>query len=440
VDCSLEEFTEGKPAKLKRRIFEADAAEDKREWRHGSNSTFVKVECRGGEVKCKPRLISSVEPMWVANVGPWLHSIDVWIHENKCFGHAKFLTPWEVADWFCDRGYDVNHPLFHFYDFSGFDLHCSTLHFQFERLFLLSFGVPEAVVDEIYRSEIAWSGYRHTEEGFGSFSVRGRCRQSGDPQTSCCNNAIAIMLHLFAVVETYQRVRNLPGDWYKTSHLVQDLKFVELLNNGDDCVMYNPIIVPDLAIYGELGMQLEVKHGEFCQTAPLITSSLCIMVRHPREFLSRYGFTTTQYPPGDVLKRRQHLHMISVANSSFCTRVPIYWAVVKMGLRLGASGMELDPDLLRSSSWTLYQWVVNSTAGFIVPAAPGMAERLAFADSFGISVDQQLEIEAVLDTLPTPYCRITLDWLDLWFQDQWGGQDAKSMFYYNEHNAEFKFN
>jgi hypothetical protein len=431
-DCSIDEFVAGKPGKLKRRVFEALADRSRRDWRHGSNSTFVKVDMRGGPVKYKPRVISSVEPNWVALVGPWLHSIDCWIRDHPCFGHAKFLTPWQVAEWFQARGYEPDNRQFSFFDFSGFDLHCTTVHFRFEAMFLRFFGVPLAVVDKLTSSELFWTGYRHTEEGFMMFRSEARCRQSGDPQTSCCNNAIAIMLHLFAVVETYRRLHDLPCDWYRRSSWLVNLQFVEMLNNGDDCVMYRPIASPDLGIYLQLGMELDTKHGEFCQCSPLISDSCCLMVRHPREFLTRIGFTTTNYPAGDCLLRRQHLHMISVANSQFCTGVPVHWAVVKAGLRLGASGRDLDLDLIKNSSWTLYTWLQNSGIRSVEPQPPSMSSRLAYSAVFGISVCQQLELEEAILSLTSPFSKLALPWLDSYLQAEWGGQDAHSLLFHSE--------
>jgi hypothetical protein len=419
-EATISDFLLGKPSALRHRVEHALSAPGLRLCSHGSNDLFVKTELRGGPCKFKPRVINNVRPDWLIKVGPWLKPIDHHIRTFNAFGHAKHWTPNDQAKWIFNlsdaSGYQ---PVY--LDVKSCDLSISRLHFLVESMLFRAFGLPAHLILAINDSENTWVGQKRFCNYDCRFTVTGRVRQSGDPQTSICNNHIVIMAHAFVVCESYRLLHDLPRDWYKTDRRVQDCSFADIMNNGDDSVILSHLSPIDLTLYEGLGMQVESTGNEFCQSVMLELSDGPRMVRHPREVLSRVGYTVCTMPPGDCIARRRHAAEVAVGMSFFSSHVPIYWTLFSRMYYLA----DVTPDHFLSESYTIRCWLaaIGAMPEMQPLLEPTTADRFKFSDAFGISPSQQIELEELISKSDL-YDMVDLPWLDVWFRNQWEGQDS----------------
>jgi hypothetical protein len=385
-------------------------------FQHGCNDIFVKVELRGGPCKYKPRIISNVNPSWVACVGPYLHLVDEHIRRVGAFGHAKYWTAVQQAEWI------RTHAMLEFLDMKTCDLSLSELLFRAELLLWEAFGLPTEISRLILNSELKWKARKKFSDYRCAFRVHGRARQSGDPQTSCGNNHIVIMAHAFIAVFCHGLYNNLGNTWYMQDRRVMDLSFLDLMNNGDDAVLHSHLDGYDTRHYALLGMEVECTRGEFCQAKDLDLGDRITMVRHPREVLSRVGYSTAALPASNPIARRTYIAGVAVGMSYFCSRVPIYATLFRTIYNLAG----VTPLTINSDSYTVRCWLeaVKATPCMQFLDEPTPLGRAEFARAFDIPPSLQVEVEQAIANLPSLYGFIDVPGLDGWFREQWEGQDS----------------
>jgi len=374
-----------------------------------TNGAFVKCETRAScPAENKSRIVSDVDPARTDRCGRFFYTVSKFIRMFRTWGFAYYLSYSETRDALAEHA-----GLWSFYDFSTFDLSLSRIAFDIERLLWKQFHFPESVISSIYHEETHWQARTRCNPGEFpfAFSVKGRCRQSGDPQTSIANNFLGVCAHSFVYVESYRRSHNLRSDWYKSVPWVRDLQWMSLLENGDDSAIIWHHDPPDMSIYSEIG--LKIKHSSaFCKMHLLkVGPTKYTLVRELGEFLIRFGFSTKNVP--DRLCR-EHLKGIAIGYSYITSGVPMCSALVSAVWRLSRSSPKFD--LASMSGHSLIGFVPVLNPGFQEQQPVTDAARLSFFDLFGICPIRQLEFEEVCQGLSDPYCIISIPWLNdyLW--------------------------
>lgn len=372
---------------------------------HPTDKIFGKTESRGGKWKLKPRAICDVSALWVDQVGNDLYTIDLAQRGSRY--HGRWATSAKVADWIYRQ--EVMGRFLLFVDFKTFDLSLSKLLLLAERDLYQWFGLDPAIIRMISNATLRWKGKCLCGTLLARFLCAGRCRQTGDIQTSMCNNHLAVFAILWAYCRLVTHGSKCIEDWEAA------LADMDLLQCGDDSVLASRVAITATELNTELvhlGMQVEDTDGEFCQSKMLPTGTGAIMVRHPREFLPRFGVSTRRFADS-----RAHLRDVSVGWSYLVDGVPMYWALVKRCLDL-TSGVAGDGQELES--WTARNWLL--AAGVVQPRAqplhpPTARTRSEFMWAFGISISQQLEFEKFVSTMPMDGT-IELQWLDAYLREQ----------------------
>lgn len=384
---TVSEYLKHKPASVRLRIRDADLMINRQSLpRHKASSTlFVKSELRSACPKPKPRVINNVESQSPLILGLWFARIAQYIKTNKVFGYGYFYKPEELNDWFQDITGLV------YRDFGTFDLSLVTVFFRAESALFRHFGMPTAMINHIYQNSIKWSSCtRHRDDCNFAFTVKGRCRQSGDAHTSLCNNHLAIMAHLFAFAIHVGERRCLPRLWYKTDSHFCTLDWLRMLNNGDDNVCASRWPQPPPEIYPRFGLNISVE-SSYCKMTPVYDGKMVRLIRDPADFLVRFSFSRHFFP--SRLHCLAALHGNCICFSHFVDKQPLSWALVRGCFRLCNA---VKPSFSSVSSHTLMQLFENMGKNALSlkslhPPTPLMREN--FEVAFGLSVRAQCVFE-----------------------------------------------
>lgn len=394
---------QGKPASMKRRVL---AANERwlRHFAHGVDKLFVKRELRGGPCKFKPRVICSVDPIWTHALSPYLTPVDDWIHQNQVRGFGKWLTNFETAQWMAKHIEGV--PNVVSLDYSSFDLHFRSQHFALESILYEYFHFPAELVQRIFEEETSWGGRAGLTGPDLYFRVDGAVRQSGDNQTSLGNNFVAIATTFYVLAESYRAHCHADRSIYK-----QDLSWLldDMIGNGDDQIFVDHYCC-NFDLYKSVGFDIELGDGSFCQSKLLHTDNICVMVRDPRQVLTRCAFTSNSR--FNFRKHKEYMLMVAIANSYFVDRVPIYQALYSRIYELTKDAKFTKFDFACLESYTLQTWTRNMHAVHRMQNLhnPSSAERIQFCQMFGISPDKQIDLEQRIGRMEL-VDDIVVDWL-----------------------------
>jgi hypothetical protein len=393
---SLSEYLTRKPLRFKKRML-AGSLDRVCNGRKPCNRLFIKQELRASWASFKARVINDVAPRWSVLYGVWCSAFSGWLRATGQPFFAYYLTLWELEHEF--RGY-VDGDLF--MDFSTFDLSLSEVFFRAEMYFLVKLGLPVTLAKSLFLADCKWSGKFRNKDSELRMRCDGRCRQTGDPQTSIANNFAAITAHLYVYAHIWMERSGCDLNAVLHSVAFSSFSWLHLLNNGDDSYhSVRGVRYPVPADYVPLGLTVKPSRS-FCKLYPVHDGRRTRLVRDPADFLVRFGFSR-HYLRTD-LERRMALRGNCVGYSYFTSGVPLYWVLISSCMRLTRGVVACRPDL---ASHTLTSLIANLDEVEYQPQLPPTAAmRRSFAHAFGIPIAKQLELEGSIARLSDQYALV----------------------------------
>jgi hypothetical protein len=275
-------------------------------------------------------------------------------------------------------------------DASRFDQHVSPALLQFEHSFY------DAVFDDAeLRTLLSWqlenTGRAFCWDGRVHYTVHGS-RMSGDMNTSLGNVVLmCTMLHAYLKTKDFR---------------------CRLINDGDDCVLVtesaNVDRFGDLASYfGELGMVMKVEEPVrcfeeivFCQSQPIAVGGSYRMVRDPHTTVAKDLVSVKRiFNSTDWVTQRK---AISDCGLALAGDMPIFW---RLYTKLG------DVELSKRARRYLKNKPFETGADYLARGMaqkcvePSVETRLSFFLAFGITIEQQIDIEKQIDVVAMQYSK-----------------------------------
>jgi len=262
-------------------------------------------------------------------------------------------------------------------DASKFDMHVSVPALRYEHSFYEALFPGSRELRWLLRKQLRNRGLARAVDGTVKFSMEGtRC--SGDLNTSLGNCII-----MCALVWEYARVSGVE---------------LELANNGDDCVVFLDQRQEDQFRIGlsswfqgkGFAMTVEdtvdeFERVEFCQTRPVQLSTGWRMVRKLDACIMKDPICLLSVPNDTVF--RKWLGAVGVCGGKLSSGVPVlesfYAAFVRHGLECSAGMIE---EVYKNRSQLR---LANGVSKAVVDAR----SRVSFYYAFGVTPDQQLEME-----------------------------------------------
>jgi hypothetical protein len=336
----------------------------------------------------KPRNVCNMRPYGTIATGPAIEAIE----------EASRSVPYIAKFW---RWPEVGQRLLSFRgrhiasgDFKSFEASLRGLHFRVLECFLRRLGVDEVAAAIVFHYERSWRC--RTKDMIVWFKTKEAGRASGMYETSCFNNALAVLTHIA-----------------KAIHDHQDLTSWDLCNNGDNYILGCEVIPSD---YSVLGFECapESPPGEIVYCRCVLTRDGRLW-RKPEEFLARFGWSAVlDHSCSDVQKQSYSL-MVARSYYLMYPSEPIVtsWCVMQIRCALAALGGRFDSRVFdkRPEAWilTLHKAETNTAPAYYTSSGSDIAE---FARIFGPELDVEL-CEA--------WCNRNSDWAAVYQGgvDQW---------------------
>lgn len=336
-----------------------------------------------------PRVISPRSPMYNLRVGRYLKKIEHSVFKSigDLFEHPTVMKGYDIhqtATLIHEKWDMFDDPVAIGLDASRFDQHVSREALEFEH------GVYEDCFrhkkDKFkLRQLLKWqlrnkcTGY--APDGILKYETDGT-RMSGDMNTSLGNCVL-----MCGMIWTYFKERAIKG---------------ALANNGDDCVVF--LERRDLARFSsgldqwflELGFNMvvekpvfELEELEFCQTRPVFDGVAWVMCRDPRTALAKDSVMLQPYQSAAQFKG--WLDAVGAGGLSMTGGLPVFQSFYEMYVRSGEK--RAIPDNLLS--WNMQQHLKNGVLRVSRVVKP--EARASFYYAFGVTPDEQLELERYYD-------------------------------------------
>ncbi len=382
--------------------------------RDSNVTVFVKCEKTDRTTKSDPvpRVISPRNPKYNIALGRYLRPMEERIFKSlgKLFGHAtvmKGMDTDKTAHILREKWEMFNKPVAIGLDASRFDQHVSLEALKLEHsvyLKCLETKKHKRKLAQILKHQLVNTCVGYTEDGTLRYKVEGT-RMSGDMNTSLGNCVLmCLMIHRYAA--------------YKKVH-------VQLANNGDDCVVF--MEQRDLARFGDglfdwflkLGFNMaieapafEFEHIEFCQTKPVYDGTIWTMTRNPFTAIAKDSVFLKGLDHEKVIP--QWLHAVGTGGLALAGGIPIFNSFYHLYQRSGnkirrnARGKNVTLD---GASDTL-PWYMRETnmAGKRRHQEVTPECRASFYLAWGITPDEQLELERYYDSIKLEQQRGDLEW------------------------------
>jgi hypothetical protein len=259
-------------------------------------------------------------------------------------------------------------------DATKFDMHCSRQILEWEHsVYNGIFNSPE--LRKLLKWQLTNRGSGFTDNGKVKYVVEGR-RLSGDMNTSSGNCLI-----MCSVVIAYCRKLNIKFD---------------LINNGDDCVLFFDREDLQLVTEGistwfhEFGYRIvcedpvyDLEAIEFCQMHPVYIEGQYRMVRNPKTAIEKDSFCVTTLHQN--LSFQNWAAGVATGGKAGCDGIPVMYNFYQF---LGQNG-KLDTRLLENSGMSRLQRGMSDLGREI-----SQDTRYSFFKAFGIMPDVQEEIES----------------------------------------------
>lgn len=364
---------------LKRRDVNATDAEIK---------CFVKAEKINFTAKKDPapRVISPRDPRYNVAVGCYLKQIEHPLYNAiaSAFGSAtvsKGLNVEDVASLLRQKWVKTSNPVAIGLDASRFDQHVSEVALRWEH----------SIYNAVYQSkelrmllnmQLRNKCRGYTSDGCLKYTTRGT-RMSGD-----MNTAMGNCLIMCALIHSYASERRVK---------------VELVNNGDDCV----VIVAGkdqakfecglMAWFEEMGFTMKVEAPvrvfeqiQFCQMQPVFDGSKYVMVRNPVVSIAKDAISLKPLDSKGIFQK--WIGAVGEGGLSLTGGVPILQSFYSC-LERGSGGKRLKDDPTMETGWWYLSRGMHRKASKVTTAA-----RVSFWLAFDISPDLQIAVERYYDS------------------------------------------
>jgi len=342
-----------------------------------------------------PRMIYPRSPRYNLEVGRYIKPLEPRLCKAvaSVFGGVtitKGLTAEGVGDLIHTKWSKFCDPVAVGLDASRFDQHVSQEALSWEHsLYARCFKNP-GPLQRLLRMQLVNRGHWRLPDGYGHFSVQGG-RMSGDMNTGLGNCIIASCL-----VKAYCDAKNIQ---------------FELVNNGDDCVVI--MQRSSLSCFNkgldewflEMGFNMvvelpvyHIEHIRFCQAAPVFDGECWVMVRDPHTSLAKDCVSLRSLSTESEYK--QWIKAVGLAGGAMAGGIPVvaafYQRLVDAGGDIDLGGIYQSPQfetgmMMLARGMTRRGRIVTDDA------------RLSFWRAFGITPDQQVDIEAHLATVDISY-------------------------------------
>jgi hypothetical protein len=348
---------------------------------------YEKTDCTS-KADPVPRVISPRSPRYNLLLGKYIKKIEHMVFKSirKLFGShtvMKGFNAYVSADILRKKWEKFSVPVAIGLDASRFDQHVSADALRWEHDIYLSCFPIKRHRDKLakllsYQTHNYCTGY--APDGMIKYDIVGT-RMSGDMNTSLGNCVLMCsMIHAYS------------------EHVGVTL---ELANNGDDCVVI--LEKSDLNAFSEglfewfyeMGFNMKVEDPvyefgkiEFCQTMPVFDGRRWLMCRKPSAVLSKD--TCLLQPYQSKKQIANWMHAVGMGGLRMTGGLPILQNFYQAYMRYGKPGREPR----RYFSWFQNKMMDSMDRDF----SPVTAEaRDSFYTSFGITPDEQIELENFLD-------------------------------------------
>lgn len=379
----------------KRTIYEAASASlngKPVERQDASGKVFVKVEKTNFTLKRDPapRVIFPRDPRFNVEVGRRLKFIEHRVYSaiGKVFGGTtvcKGLNFTQRGELLWRRWRSHHRPVAVGLDMSRFDQHVSVQMLQYEHgLYNMIFR--DAELARLLQWQLTNRGVGYCPDGKLRFVKRGT-RGSGDMNTALGNCFIMCAML-----------------WYIRTK--RGLSF-SLCNDGDDCAVIMPqselhaFMMGIDGVFLSFGFQAKVDYItscferiEFCQCHPVFVDGHPRMVRNPRKALSS-DICSTKFQ--DLRSTSVYLGAMGVCGGVLSSGVPVYQDFYTSMRRCGDTGSShriLSKDV-ELGNYGFTRAAIMESSDLCISLSPVVAStRLSFWRAFGITPDEQAELEA----------------------------------------------
>lgn len=378
-----------------------------------SVKVFVKYEKtdRTSKDDPVPRVISPRNPKYNIALGRYLKPIEERIFKalGKLFGHPTVMKGMDTdksARVLREKWDKFNKPVAIGLDASRFDQHVSLDALKLEHsIYLKCFPFKKHVkkLKNILKYQESNRCRGYTEDGKLKYTINGT-RMSGDMNTSLGNCVLmCLMIHQYALTRGVR---------------------VQLANNGDDCVVF--LEQKDLERFSaglfewfwDMGFNMaietpvyEFEHIEFCQTKPVYDGRIYTMCRNPVTAIAK----DSVFLKGKNYAKMIPLWMDAVGTGgiSLAGGLPIFDSFYSMLRRSGSrayknhKGTTVKLDCDEILPWYMRETSLSGKRAH-KPVSP--EARASFYTAWGVTPDEQVELEKYYDALLVVDCVQQREW------------------------------
>jgi len=343
-----------------------------------------------------PRPISARNKRYVLSIGVWLKPLEHELYRTKFgFKHrliVKGMNPSARAQLLLKKMSEFRSPLVASLDCSRWDKHVNIQMLQLEHDFYNSkchdTTLAKLLSYQLINKCKASNGTRYTAEGR---------RMSGDYNTALGNCLLMTAMAITAMKQLCDK----RGDPIK----------YDLMDDGDDCLIIverenGPLLDKLTGIFLTFGHELKIENKAtipemvwFCQSSLVHIRDTTLpehwkFVRNPRKVLSNAstGFDKLR----DPRRRRKMFYAIGSCELALNIGVPL---LQSFACKLIALGEECDVlQLLQTSAeFNDLAYRVKNLPLNMRPVPISTATRLSFSMAFGITIQEQMDLETIID-------------------------------------------
>lgn len=351
---------------------------------------FVKIEKLdlGSKPDPAPRCIQPRDPRYNLEVGRFLQDIEHLLFKsiNAVFGKTVVAKGLNAAE----RGHQIGlkwsrfrRPVCIMLDASRFDQHVSIAALLFEHSIYNRFWKNTKLAKWL-RWQLRTMGFALCDDGFIRYMVDGR-RCSGDVNTGMGN-----IILMCGIVHAY----------------LHELGVVaEFFDDGDDFIIICE--QEDLHLFDgfaefflRFGFEMErdpdayqIEHIVFCQCSPVLVDGDYRMVRDPSKVVTKDQYSTNMLPTRASYE--YYRRAVSECGLAMAGDLPIYWRFYEL-MNSGVADARYSKKNADGPRDTYSQMVHLSDRMSVKLKEPSDETRASFAVAFGVSPDDQREIELMI--------------------------------------------
>ncbi len=350
-------------------------------------SSFVKTEKSMALLKDKPpRLIQARNPRYNLVLGQWLRPLKSSIVNLCGNGRGKYTrhmprtpiivsgkTNRRMAEILLEKSSRFKNPVFWGFDAKHWDASVDVELLKIKHTFYQTI-YRSVELQRVLKLQL-------NNRGVTKNGIKYRCRGkvcSGDMDTSD-GNCIMNVSVMAAVM------------WQL------DIEYDAIVNGDDAIIMTESGVVLDSAMWLPYGFEVELcgpfedhRDVEFCQSRIIDLNGPCF-VRNPQKVLFGFGYTYRNIPV-----MRQHAYVVAQTEYIVSKGVPVIEAASRammLACQTQVSEKFLKSFMRENSS---YYYRVNHRA--VDPGPITHQRRLDYERSFGVSIQQQLQLEASFES------------------------------------------